>query len=201
MVVGTEAGFRCSIAEWVCKASCVVQLKDSGYCRDDGECICNEESLKVEERILEVLGGQSVREWIVDKLRFFRDKVEGWDIAEDIKKIVPSRCQISDKFCRDSCYGIGKINGTCNADKTDCTCHEESVTPKQYALCIEDGFCRYFCQQKGYATGDCQGKTGWDCQCMSFKDDGKFDKMEMAENMMEDYDDLDARNRGIEEDI
>ena len=27
------------------------------------------------------------------------------------------------------------------------------------------------------------------------------DKMEMAENMMEDYDDLDARNRGIEEDI
>ena len=69
----------------------------SGYCRDDGECICNEESLKVEERILEVLGGQSVREWIVDKLRFFRDKVEGWDIAEDIKKIVPSRCQISDK--------------------------------------------------------------------------------------------------------
>ena len=44
-----------------------------------------------------MLGGQSVREWIVDKLRFFRDKVEGWDIAEDIKKIVPSRCQISDK--------------------------------------------------------------------------------------------------------
>ena len=35
---------------------------------------------------------------------------------------------------------------------------------------------RYFCQQKGYATGDCQGKTGWDCECMSLKEDGEFGK-------------------------
>ena len=44
-----------------------------------------------------MLGGQSVREWIEKQLRFFRDQVEGLDIAEDIKKVVPSRCQISDK--------------------------------------------------------------------------------------------------------
>ena len=29
-VVGTEAGFRCSIGEWACKATCVVTLQDSG---------------------------------------------------------------------------------------------------------------------------------------------------------------------------
>ena len=69
----------------------------SGYCRDDGECICNEEDLDIEERISEVLGGQSLREWIENQLKFFREQVEGLDIAEDIKKIVPSRCQISDK--------------------------------------------------------------------------------------------------------
>ena len=46
------------------------------------------------------------------------------------------------RFCRDTCYGIGRINGTCSADKTDCTCHEETVNERQYALCIEDGFCR-----------------------------------------------------------
>ena len=38
-----------------------------------------------------------MREWIEKQLRFFRDQVEGLDIAEDIKKVVPSRCQISDK--------------------------------------------------------------------------------------------------------
>lgn len=200
LVVCTEAGFRCSIGEWACKASCVVTLQDSGNCRDDGECICNEEDLDIEGRISEVLGGQSLREWIEDKLRFFSEQVEGLDIAEDIKKIVPSRCQISDRFCRDSCYGIGKINGTCNAEKTDCTCHEESVSPRQYALCIEDGFCRYFCQQKGYATGDCQGTTGWDCQCMSLKDDGEFDKLVMAENELVDYD-ITPRSGGIGEDV
>ena len=30
LVVFTEAGFRCSIGEWACKASCVVTLQDSG---------------------------------------------------------------------------------------------------------------------------------------------------------------------------
>ena len=70
---------------------------NAGSCRDDGECICNEEDLDIEERISELLGGQSVREWIEKQLRFFRDQVEGLDIAEDIKKVVPSRCQISDK--------------------------------------------------------------------------------------------------------
>jgi len=141
-VVGTEAGFRCSIGEWACKATCVVTLQDSGYCRDDGECICNEEELDIEERITELLGGQSIKEWIEDKVRFFHKQVEGLDFTEDVKKLVPSRCQISDRFCQDSCYAIGKINGTCNSDKTDCTCSEESVSSKQYALCIEDGFCR-----------------------------------------------------------
>ena len=30
LVSHTEAGFRCSIGEWACKASCVVTLQDSG---------------------------------------------------------------------------------------------------------------------------------------------------------------------------
>ena len=47
------------------------------------------------------------------------------------------------RFCRDSCYAIGRINGTCSADEKDCNCHEETVNERQYALCIEDGFCRY----------------------------------------------------------
>merc|ERR1711934_232610 len=200
LIAGAEAGFRCSIGELACTASCYTTLQDSGYCTEDGECICSEKPIDIEDRITELLGGLSIEEWISDKVRYFREQVQGLNIAEEIKKAVPSRCQISDKFCRDSCYGIGKINGTCNADNTDCTCHEESVSPRQYALCIEDGFCRYFCQQKGYATGDCQGTTGWDCQCMSLKDDGEFDKLVMAENELVDYD-ITPRSGGIGEDV
>lgn len=181
LITGAEAGFRCSIGEIACTASCYTTLQDSGYCNEDGECICSERpiDIDIEERITELLGGLSVEEWISDKVRFFREQVEGLDISEEIKKVIPSRCQISDKFCRDSCYGIGRINGTCSDDKTDCTCHEETVNERQYALCIEDGFCRYFCQQKGYATGDCRGAAGWDCECVSLKNE---DERVMAEN-------------------
>ena len=75
----------------------IMTIRNAGYCRDDGECICNEEDLDIEERITKLLGGQSIREWIEDKVRFFRKQVEGLDIAEDVKKLVPSRCQISDR--------------------------------------------------------------------------------------------------------
>jgi hypothetical protein len=41
------------------------------------------------------------------------------------------------------------------------------VSAKQYALCIEDGVCRLYCQKKAFATGECQGTEGWDCKCSS----------------------------------
>ena len=78
----------------------VNQESPSGYCNEDGECICSERpiDIDIEERIKELLGGLSVEEWISDKVRFFREQVEGLDISEEIKKVIPSRCQISDKY-------------------------------------------------------------------------------------------------------
>ncbi len=73
------------------------------------------------------------------------------------------------RFCRDACYGIGRYNGSCNAEMTDCSCDDETVSPKQYALCIKEGVCKVFCQSKGYATGQCKG---WDCECESRANDG-----------------------------
>ena len=75
----------------------------SGYCDEDGECICSERPIDIEDRIAELLGGLSIEEWIKEKVRYFREQVEGLNISEEIKKAIPSRCQISDKYVKLGC--------------------------------------------------------------------------------------------------
>lgn len=41
------------------------------------------------------------------------------------------------------------------------------VDAKQYALCVDEGVCSLYCQRRGYASGGCQGRTGWDCNCIT----------------------------------
>ncbi len=39
-------------------------------------------------------------------------------------------------FCRGTCHLIGRVDGTCNEDKTDCTCSDKKVGPKQWSTCL-----------------------------------------------------------------
>merc|ERR1712045_107598 len=39
----TEAGFRCSLGQWACDASCATTLRSHGVCHPDGECECQTE--------------------------------------------------------------------------------------------------------------------------------------------------------------
>ena len=41
-----RAGFRCSIGNFACSASCVTLGQTSGICDDEGECICSEKSIR-----------------------------------------------------------------------------------------------------------------------------------------------------------
>merc|ERR1712184_191176 len=41
------AGFRCTLGEWACTASCVTLGQTSGLCTDEGECQCSEKSISV----------------------------------------------------------------------------------------------------------------------------------------------------------
>ena len=75
------------------------------------------------------------------------------------------------RFCESSCHAIGRVTGECSEDYSDCACSDETVSPKEYALCVEDGICSVYCQKKDFATGDCRGENGWDCQCIEL--DGK----------------------------
>ena len=39
-------GFRCTLGQWACSASCVTLGQTSGICDADGECICSERSIR-----------------------------------------------------------------------------------------------------------------------------------------------------------
>merc|ERR1712107_715415 len=41
------AGFRCTLGEWACTASCVTLGQTSGLCTDEGECQCSERSISL----------------------------------------------------------------------------------------------------------------------------------------------------------
>ena len=41
-----QAGFRCTLGEFACSASCVTLGQTSGICDDEGDCICSEKSIR-----------------------------------------------------------------------------------------------------------------------------------------------------------
>ena len=43
------AGFRCTLGNWACSASCVTLGQTSGICDQEGDCICSEKSIRSED--------------------------------------------------------------------------------------------------------------------------------------------------------
>merc|ERR1712141_623062 len=42
-----SAGFRCTLGNWACTASCVTLGQTSGICDGDGDCQCSEKSISL----------------------------------------------------------------------------------------------------------------------------------------------------------
>merc|ERR1711974_567573 len=42
-----RAGFRCTLGQWACSASCVALGQTSGICDGEGDCICSERSISL----------------------------------------------------------------------------------------------------------------------------------------------------------
>eukprot|EP00090_Calanus_glacialis_P012028 TRINITY_DN2046_c0_g1_i1.p1 TRINITY_DN2046_c0_g1~~TRINITY_DN2046_c0_g1_i1.p1 ORF type:complete len:162 (-),score=44.14 TRINITY_DN2046_c0_g1_i1:93-578(-) len=42
-----HAGFRCTLGNWACTASCVTLGQTSGICDAEGDCICSEKSISL----------------------------------------------------------------------------------------------------------------------------------------------------------
>jgi len=154
-----------------CKVSCKVLGHDTGVCDDNDRCICSENEYDfladVSEWFTENLDPSTLIERMDAKYTEYKEKFKTWALSEKLKPLVPSKCKISANFCDKACKSVGRYNGTCNADNTDCDCAEDWVTPKQYGLCASETICRLDCQANGKATGKCVGTGEWDCVCES----------------------------------
>jgi len=154
-----------------CKVSCKVLGHDTGVCDDNDRCICSENEYDflsdVGEWFKENLDPSTLIERMDAKYTEYKEKFKTWALSDKLKPLVPSKCKISANFCDKACKSIGRYNGTCNDDNTDCDCAEEWVTPKQYGLCASETICRLDCQANGKATGKCVNNGGWDCECES----------------------------------
>jgi len=155
-----------------CKLSCKVLGHDTGVCDDQERCICSETEYDfladVTGWIEEKLAPSVIIAKMDTKFTEYKEKFKNWTLSENLKPLVPSKCKISETFCDKACKAIGRLNGTCNADNTDCDCADDWVTPKQYGLCASKTICRLDCQANGKATGTCVN-GGWDCECESRK--------------------------------
>ena len=47
MATVARAGFRCTLGNWACTASCVTLGQTSGICDGEGECQCSEKSIRL----------------------------------------------------------------------------------------------------------------------------------------------------------
>jgi len=154
-----------------CKVSCKVLGHDTGVCDDEDRCICSENEYDflsdVTEWIKEKLEPSTLIARMDTKFTEYKEKFKSWTLSENLRPLVPSKCKISESFCNKACSAIGRKNGVCNADNTDCDCSDDWVTPKQYGLCASETICRLDCQANGKATGKCVKSGGWDCECES----------------------------------
>ena len=164
---------RCTwIGSTPCKVSCKVLGHDTGVCDDNDRCICSETEYDflndVGEWFTENLDPSALVARMEEKYEEYKEKFESSvsALTENLKPLVPSKCKISDSFCDKSCKSIGRYNGVCNSDNTDCDCSDDWVTPEQYGLCASETICRLDCQANGKATGKCVN-GGWDCECES----------------------------------
>jgi len=152
-----------------CKVSCKVLGHDTGVCDDNDRCICSETEYDfladVSEWFKENLEPSTLIERMDAKYTEYKEKFKNWALSDNLKPLVPSKCKISASFCDKACKSIGRVNGVCNSDNTDCDCSDDWVTPKQYGLCASETICRLDCQANGKATGKCVKSGGWDCEC------------------------------------
>jgi len=138
LAVVCNAGFRCLFGSSACSLSCVAL---SGH--TSGVCDGDGECICSEKAIS------------LDNLRSY----------------LPSRCNLGANFCEATCNSIGRANGTCSTDAAggkDCSCSDQILSPREFALCAAESTCRLDCQRRGLATGAC---FGWSCKCLSNLDD------------------------------
>ena len=70
----------------------------------------------------------------------------------NLRALLPSRCNLGEKFCEGTCQATGRVGGKCTVDEDgakDCQCNETFLSASQFALCAAESTCRLDCQRQG----------------------------------------------------
>jgi len=138
IVAVTQAGFRCSIGDFACTASCVVLGQSSGTCDNDNECWCSEKDIDF----------KAFRELLPSRCTLGKSFCEG--TCNAIGRRTGScefgeGCECSDEFlspsefalcaaestCRLDCQRQGKGTGECKGWKCECRSQLASETTEE----------------------------------------------------------------------
>merc|ERR1712141_222640 len=96
-----------------CKVGCKVLGHTTGVCDENDKCFCSEEDYNFFHDVSLWLGKLDISEVVKRQINKFQRKIDNWDITDNIKALIPSKCKISQDFCSKACHAIGKESGVC----------------------------------------------------------------------------------------
>ena len=65
-------------------------------CDENNDCVCSASGLDIPDSVKDILGGLDIFEWVKQKIGEFQKGVDDWEITQEVKALVPSRCRLGD---------------------------------------------------------------------------------------------------------
>merc|ERR1712141_734576 len=133
-----SAGFRCTLGQWACSASCVTLGQTSGICDGEGECICSERSISLDSLRALLPSrcnlGESVCEGTCNAIGRTGGKCRENDVGAldcdcDDTFLTGSQFALcgAESTCRLDCQRRGFASGECEG--WNCKCNTNAVVP------------------------------------------------------------------------
>merc|ERR1712038_1107753 len=138
--VMVKAGFRCTLGNWACTASCVTLGQTSGVCDGEGDCICSEKSISL-SNLKNLLPsrcdlGESFCEGTCNAIGRKGGKCvdDGNDCQCDSTYLNPSEFALcaAESTCRLDCQRQGKATGDCLGWKCVCRTNADDALPAEF---------------------------------------------------------------------
>jgi len=135
-----NAGFRCTLGNWACTASCVALGQTSGVCDGDGDCICSEKSISL-SNLKNLLPsrcdlGESFCQATCNSIGRTGGKCieDGNNCECDDTYLSPSEFALcaAESTCRLDCQRQGLATGECFGWKCECRSSLDAPTPAEF---------------------------------------------------------------------
>jgi len=106
-------GFRCTLGQWACSASCVTLGQTSGICDAEGECICSERTISLSNLRALLPSRCSISEKFCEGTCHATGRAGGKCVVDEDGA---NDCQCSDTFLSASQFALCAAESTCRLD-------------------------------------------------------------------------------------